>query len=106
MTEQTKLTLETAIAHRVLEVADNPDEKVDVFIGKPELLVAEPEEWICRYRIVGGGKDMNFQVHGVDGVQALYYVFKMIDASIASADLSLLWLGGKNLGFVEENKAH
>ena len=30
-----KLTMETAIAHRIYEVADKPGEEVQIFIGKP-----------------------------------------------------------------------
>ena len=77
MTE--KLTLETAIAHRAFEVAGRPSETVDVFIGKPFQM---PEgEWACPYRIVGAGEDICFQIYGIDSVQALQLVWKVIDAN-------------------------
>ena len=102
MTE--KLTLETAIAYRSFEVAGKPDEKVDVLVGKPELFGTDPEEWICRYRIVGAGKDLNFQIHGIDSVQVLQLVWKVIDATIVGADLELLEYGEKFAGFAEEGR--
>lgn len=93
-----KITKDTCIAHRTLAVAGSPETLVDVFIAKPEKV--HEEEWICRYRIVGAGEDMNFQVHGIDAVQALKHVFVMIDASLVSTGLSLTWLGEKDLGFL------
>ncbi|WP_373741192.1 hypothetical protein [Neisseria sp.] len=91
-----KLTRETAFLHRVLEVAGS-SETVDVFIGKP--YEHRHEEWHCRYRIVGAGKDMNFGAIGIDGVQALQLAFNVIEASIIGADLPLRWLGETDLGF-------
>lgn len=101
MTEQTELTLETAIAYRSFEVAGKPGEKVDVFIGKPYEL--QEEEWVCPYRIVGAGEDMNFQIHGIDSVQTLQLVWRVIDGTIAGADLKLLWDGEVFAGFAGEN---
>ena len=46
-----KLTMETAIAHRIYEVADKPGEEVQIFIGKP--VQYDLNEWHCPYRIVG-----------------------------------------------------
>lgn len=99
MTE--KLTLETAIAYRSFEVAGKPDEKVDVLIGRPQKIHAE--EWFCPYRIVGAGKDLNFQVHAFDSIQTLQVIWKVIDANIVGADLELLENGYKFKGFAEEN---
>ena len=98
MTE--KLTLETAIAHRSFEVAGKPDEKVNVFIGKP--FPVHEEEWVCPYRIVGAGKDLNFQVHALDSIQTLQLIWKVIDGAIIGADLELLENGRKFAGFAEE----
>ena len=50
---QEKLTLETAIAHRIFDVAGKPEEKVRIFIGKPEQF--GEHEWRCAYSIVGAG---------------------------------------------------
>lgn len=99
MTE--KLTLENAIAHRSFNVAGKPDEKVDVLIGKPFKL--HEEEWACPYRIVGAGKDLNFQVHAFDSIQTLQVIWKVIDGNIAGADLEL-WEGGHRFaGFAAES---
>lgn len=97
---ETALTKETAIAYRILETATYPTETVEVLIGKPECVNNNPEEWICCCRIIGAGKDLDFQLHGIDSVQALRAVFMIIDAAIQGEDLSLLWLGNKDLGFV------
>lgn len=99
MIEKEKLTLETAIAHRSFEVAGKPGERVDVFIGKP--FESDTEEWVCPYRIVGAGEDMNFQIHGIDSVQALQLVWKVIDSNIVAANLELLRHGEKFSGFAE-----
>lgn len=101
MTEKEKLTLETAIAHRTFEVVGKPDEKVDVFVGKPYEL--RKEEWVCPYRIVGAGEDMNFQILGIDSVQALQLVWKVIDSNIIAANLELMRYGEKFAGFAEES---
>ena len=93
-----KITLETAIAHRIFDVAGQPEEKVWVFIGKPEQY--GEHEWRCAYRIVGAGKDLNFQIAAIDSIQALQLVWSVIDSAITGADLSLLWDGDKNLGLV------
>lgn len=92
-----KLTKDTAIAHRVLELKENPSEKVDVFIGNPFQL--GKDEWACPYRIVGGGIDLNLQIIGVDSVQALQLVFPIIDSAIVGTDVPLLWDGEEYLGF-------
>ena len=99
MTE--KLTFENAIAYRSFNVAGKPDEGIDVFIGKPFKL--QEEEWACPYRIVGAGKDLNFQVHALDSIQTLQVVWKVIDGTLAGADLEL-WEGGcKFAGFAAES---
>lgn len=90
---QPKLTADTAIAYRSLELAGRPEEKVGIFIGKPEKV--HEEEWICRYRIVGAGKDINFQIHALDGIQTLQLIWKVIDAALISEDLALCWPGGE-----------
>lgn len=95
MTE--KLTIETAIAHRRFGVEGKPCEFVDIFVGKPYQL--SEEEWICPYRIVGAGKDLNFQIHGIDSVQALQLVWKVIEATIIGAGLELLEFGHRFEGF-------
>lgn len=100
MTE--KLTVEAAIAYRSFNVAGKPDEKVDVLIGQPELFGTDPEEWMCRFRIVGAGKDLNFQIHGIDSVQVLQLVWRVIDGAVAGADLPLLWHGEAFTGFAKE----
>ena len=94
------LTRQNAFAYRILEVADRPGETVEVFIGKPEIYRDNEEEWICRYRIVGAGKDMQFGIIGIDGVQALQHAFVVIDSAIIGADMKLTWLGQSDLGFV------
>ena len=99
MTE--KLTLETAIAHRAVTVAGKPGETVDVFIGKPFKL--QEEEWACPYRIVGAGEDICFQIYGIDSVQALQLVWKVIDANIVAAGLELMLYGEKFAGFAAED---
>ncbi|MBF0804356.1 MULTISPECIES: hypothetical protein [unclassified Neisseria] len=93
-----KITKDTCIAHRTLAFAGSPETLVDIFIAQPEKV--HEEKWIYRYRIVGAGEDMDFQVHGIDAVQALKHVFVMIDAFIVSTGLSLTWLGEKDLGFL------
>ncbi|KPN74761.1 hypothetical protein [Neisseria sp. 74A18] len=96
-----KLNIGTAIAYRTLELAGNPEEKVNIFIGKPEKL--HEEEWICPYRIVGAGKDINFQIHALDGIQTLQLIWKVIDGTLAGANLALCWPGGDPFaGFAEE----
>ncbi|UOO79761.1 hypothetical protein LVJ78_01640 [Uruburuella suis] len=95
-----KLTMETAIAHRIYEVADKPGEEVQIFIGKP--VQYDLNEWHCPYRIVGAGKDLNFHIAAVDSIQALQLIWPVVDSAISGADLSLLWGGGKNLGLVSE----
>lgn len=95
-----KLTSDTAIARRSFEVVGRPGEKVDIFIGKPEQL--HEEEWICPYRIVGAGKDINFQIHGYDSVQVLQLIWKVIDGALIGAGLELLLDRQKFPGFTEE----
>lgn len=96
-----KLTLETAIAHRAFEVAGKPGETVDVFTGKPFQM---PEgEWACPYRIVGAGEDICFQIYGIDSVQALQLVWKVMDANIAAAGLELMLYGERFAGFAAED---
>lgn len=101
MTKTALLSRHNAFAHRVLEVAEQPGETVEVFIGKPEIYHDNEEEWICRYRIVGAGKDFNFGAIGIDGIQALQHALTLIDASIIGADMQLTWLGQDDLGFVK-----
>ncbi|EGZ45971.1 DUF6968 family protein [Neisseria wadsworthii] len=72
------------------------NQKVEIFIAKPEKV--QEDEWICRYRILGPGEDMNFQVHGIDSVQALRCVFRVIDSAIIGADLSFALVWRKRLG--------
>ncbi|WP_107688977.1 DUF6968 family protein [Neisseria wadsworthii] len=99
--QKEKLNFDTAIAYRTLELAGNPKEKVNIFIGKPEKL--HEEEWICPYRIVGAGEDMNFQIHGLDGIQVLQLVWMVIDAALEGAGLNLCWPGGEPFaGFCRE----
>lgn len=93
-----KLAIEKAIAHRIFEVEGKPEEKVQIFIGKPEQY--DKNEWRCQYRIVGSGKDLNFQISAIDSIQALQLVWAVIDSAITGADLSLLWNGDKDLGLV------
>lgn len=92
-----KLNRQTAIAHRSFEVQNQPQEQVDVFIGKP--FEIEEYHWACPYRIVGAGQDMNFQIYGVDSIQALQLAFQVIDSAIEGAELELLWGEEKFLGF-------
>lgn len=94
-----KLTIENCIAFRSFEVEDKSNEQVDVLIGKP--FKVEEYQWACPYRIVGAGEDMNFEIYGVDGIQALQLVFKVIDSAIIGADLKLRWGEEKFLGFCE-----
>lgn len=82
-----KLTLETAIAYRSFELAGKPNEKVEIFIGRPQKL--HETEWFCPYRIVGGGKDLNFQVNAHDSIQTLQLIWKVIDGTLAGAGLVL-----------------
>ena len=93
-----KLTTENAVAVRTLEVSGNPGKQVEVRIGKPEEI--GNDEWVCHYRIVGDDIDINQQINGIDAVQALQLVFKVIDSTIIGAELSLLWNGQADLGFV------
>lgn len=92
-----KLCPETAVACRLFEVAGRPGETVGVFVGKPERL--HEEEWACPYRITGAGRDICFQVHGIDSVQALQLVWKVIDGVIAGEGLELLLYGEPFKGF-------
>ena len=96
MAEQ--LTIATAIAHRRFEVAGKAGEAVQIFIGKPTQY--HQDEWRCAYRIVGAGRDLNFEIAAIDSIQALQVVWSAIDSAIIGADLSLLWDGDKNLGLV------
>lgn len=99
--EKEKLNFDTAIAYRSFEVAGKPDERVDIFIGKPGKL--HEYEWICPYRIVGAGVDLNFQIHGLDGIQVLQLVWKVIDANLIGAGLALCWEDGEPFeGFEKE----
>lgn len=72
MTE--KLTVETAIAHRAFDVVGKPNEKSRCLDGQAQAFRYRYAEWICRYRMVGVGKDINFQPHGIDSVQVLQWV--------------------------------
>lgn len=92
-----KLDKQTAILHRQLATKTS-NETVDVFIGKP--IMQEHEEWLCSYRIVGAGLDMNYKIVGFDGVQAVQLAFKMIENMVENCGVELTWLGENNLDFV------
>lgn len=93
------LTKENCIAHRVLTFADNSNKTLDVFIGKPFLV--NDDEWHCPYCIVGADDNFCSSVIGVDSIQALQLVFKIIDSVIEGNDFKLLWLDEPFMGFCE-----
>ncbi|WP_411712427.1 DUF6968 family protein [Neisseria wadsworthii] len=73
--------------------------KVEIFIAKPEKV--QEDEWICLYRIVGVGEDMNFQVHGIDSVQALRCVFMWLLIALSLARIyHCFGMEKKELGFL------
>lgn len=92
------LTKENCIAHRALNFANN-NQTLDVFIGKP--FFVNDDEWHCPYRIYGANEDFNSSVIGIDSVQALQLVFKIIDSVIEGNDFKLLWLDEPFMGFCE-----
>lgn len=72
---------------------------ITVKIGRP---VPHPEgDWECPYAISGLPNPTSIRVGGVDAVQALSLVLRMIGADLRFRykDIHLQWLGMDDLGF-------
>ena len=105
--ESELLELGEVIAERRLTVegAQPGQDSVTVRIGKPR---ARPDsgDWYCPYQIVGAGSDPLRRAYGVDAVQALQLVMKMIGAYLSwlnqQYEGKIRWLDDTgDLGFPE-----
>ncbi|MDO4440704.1 MAG: hypothetical protein Q4B81_00805 [Moraxella sp.] len=95
------LSKHNCIAHRLLTFAKEPNRTLDVFIGKPFLV--DEHEWHCPYRIVGDDYDFSSAIIGVDSVQTLQLIWRVIDGIIEGDELELLWFDEPFMGFWQYN---
>lgn len=103
--EEMKLNLNTVGTVIATREFHTPDGKtVTVFIGKPESF-PDGNDYYCPYQITGIKRDRVRYAAGIDAVQALGLVFRMIGADLYTSDEAragtLIWEAGENgdLGF-------
>lgn len=87
----------------VVDEAGQPVKQVFVHLGRP---MQEPTgEWSISYQIVGLGSDSVYHLLGIDAVQALQLVHKVIGGILAGTSEAkagrLQWDGGTGSGFPE-----
>lgn len=92
------LELGTIIAERSL-ACSNPKKQVKVRIGTPRK--TNSEDFITPYQIVGIGDEKVRFAAGLDAIQSLRLVFKMIGADISYRlkEHQLRWADGDDAGF-------
>ena len=97
------------IAERCIEQSDdfgNPHQ-VRILVGKPVKDSRPGGDYACPFCIVGLGDGAVRWAYGVDSVQALMLVLRMIGATLdyhRSTGAVLSWLGDDDLGFAAMNK--
>jgi hypothetical protein len=90
------------IATRILliEEADGSERTVIVRIGRPQMFSESPDDCFVPYQIVGLGSERVRYGAGVDSVQALQLVMKMIGADLAALNReyvgAMRWEAGQN----------
>jgi len=89
------------IATREFQVEGN-DKVIKVLIGKPRK-TKSGEDYYCPYQIVGTGKEEVKRTFGVDAIQSLQLVMKMVGAEIYTSSEAkngiLKWDGGEKGDF-------
>ncbi len=96
----------SAIAERLLH-CDDPDEGhrvIRVLLGAPQQSKEPPSDWYCPWQIVGLGDEKVRAAYGVDAIQALQLVMRMIGAKLhaqTAHGVRLWWLeeSSSDLGF-------
>ena len=97
-------TMIDIIARRTIDIVDDAGEPVGqafVHLGRPS---QEPTgEWSIPYQIVGLGDDSVYRLLGLDAIQALQLVHKVIGGILAGTREGeahrLRWEGASELGF-------
>ena len=95
------------IAERTLclSAQNAADQDVVVRIGKPQRFSDEPDDYYVPYEIVGSEGTKLFYAAGVDAIQALQLVMRMIGADLLALcrdrNCTIKWIGGEDgdLGF-------
>lgn len=92
------IPLGTPIAERVLFSSKNQS-KIFVRIGLPQ--ETEHGDFLTPYQIIGMGDEKVRAAAGLDAVQSLQLVFRMIGADLASASIfeELKWSDADDCGF-------
>jgi len=96
--------LKDVIADRKLSLLDDKKKAITVLIGKPQRL-PDSSDYYCPFQVIGLGDEKVRQAIGIDAVQAMQLVMKMIGAYLQSLNQttggSLRWAGDEtgDLGF-------
>lgn len=84
-----------SIAERELLVMGQPERKVTVTFGRPELAPDMPDVWRCLFSIVGLDEPCDLETRAEDSVAALLIAFKVARDRLDGSGLRWAWTDGK-----------